>query len=388
MSKWLWNEEFYASRTPSRKDGISLIVENRSRAKTVLFIEELGLELQCNRIVVATACVFFHRFFCLQSFKQHNRFVIGATSLFLASKVEEEQFKVKSIVSVWMGLRRRRGEEVAENEPKEVTNKILLAERILLQTLCFDMQIVHPFGPLIDMIKNLKAYIDPERRVELRQTAISFINDSMRSPLCLCHEPKFIATAAFFLATLHMGILPVNPNPRNLADQSWFELIEESVVEATLQRVCGEMLDVYVDGSPTNAFAKPKKKREEGTGGSSSSSSGGSGDKAKVSVSTEMTGTKAGELWSKLNSGQHAGPLGQMAKHAADSDADGGAATVGEDDSGKGGDGDVSKGEAVPPPPPEESPAPPPPVDETPPPPPPPSDSPDGAPSAKRAKLG
>ena len=58
MSKCVWNEEFYASRTPSRKDGISSSVENRSRAKTVLFIEELGLELQCNRIVVATACVF------------------------------------------------------------------------------------------------------------------------------------------------------------------------------------------------------------------------------------------------------------------------------------------------------------------------------------------
>ena len=143
--------------------------------------------------------------FCLQS-PAHNRFVLGATSLFLASKVEEEQCKVKYIVSVWMGLRRRRGEEVAENETKEVTNKILLAERILLQTLCFDMQIVHPFSPLIDMIKNIKAYIDPERRVELRQTAISFINDSMRSPMC-CTRAKTHRHGGVLLATLHMGIL-------------------------------------------------------------------------------------------------------------------------------------------------------------------------------------
>ena len=392
MSKWVWNEEFYASRTPSRKDGISLSVENRSRAKTVLFIEELGLELQCNRIVVATACVFFHRFFCLQSFKQHNRFVIGATSLFLASKVEEDFLKVKNIVTMWMGLRRRRGEEVAENETKEVTNKILLAERILLQTLCFDMQIVHPFSPLIEMMKNLKAYIDPERRVELRQAAISFINDSMRSPLCLCYEPKVIAIAAFYLATLHTGILPVNPNPRNLADQSWFELIEESVTESTLQKVCGEMLDVYGEDSPTNAFARPKHKKD-------ASSSSGEGDKAKIVISTEMTAAKAGGLWGKLNAGQHSGSLGPGAKRAAEGDANGGVATVGEDDSGKGATGTVEpvhgrgggggNGDAAPPPPPEESPAPPPPVDETPPPPPPPSDTPDsGAPAVKRAKLG
>ena len=383
-TKWVFGEEFYRSRTPSREDGISLSVENRSRAKTVLFIEELGLELKCNRIVVATACVFFHRFFAMQSFNQHNRFVIGATSLFLATKVEEEPQRVRNIVQVWMGLRRRRGEELAENEGKEMMNKILLAERILLHTLCFDMQVVHSFSPLMDMVKNMREYIDAERRVELRQASISFINDSLRSPLYLCYDPKTIAIAAFYLAALHMGTAPVNPNPRNLADKSWYELIEDEVAESTLQKVCGEMLDIYGENSPTNAFAKPKPKRE-GVGNSEVV-------EPKYSPHTDMTATKATALWGKLSAGQPRSSANTTSRSQ-------GELTVGEDNIGKGvmdvsgsgsgsGYGDAG-GDMPPPPPPEESPAPPPPsVEETPPPPPPPpSDSPDAAPAPKRAKL-
>jgi hypothetical protein len=33
-------------------------------------------------------------------------------------------------------------------------NKILLAERILLQTLCFDLQLVHPYRACLDKIKD------------------------------------------------------------------------------------------------------------------------------------------------------------------------------------------------------------------------------------------
>lgn len=367
-SNWIVGEDVYQSGTASRKDGIDVATENRSRAKTVLFIEELGLELQCNRIVVATACVFFHRFFYLQSFKKHNRFVIGATCLFLASKVEEEQRKLSYIVTAWMNLRRRRGETVEDKETNEVTNKMLLVERILLQTLCFDMQIVHPFSPLLDLIKNLKDYIDQEHKLELRQAAISFVNDSLRSPLCLCQDPKHIAATAFYLATMHLNITPINPNPRSLADQSWFELIENHIDEQLLRKICSEMLNVYGEKSPTNAFAQIRKHKS------------GEEVKGKYEIHTSMTSQRANNLRGKLNVGdrkaeEEAGEVGE-------------GEVVGEDDSGKGAGAD-GNGEAVVPPPPVEDAdePPPPPPDDSPfePPPPPPSSSPDGAPT-KRAR--
>ncbi|CAN0530687.1 unnamed protein product, partial [Ectocarpus sp. 12 AP-2014] len=37
---------------------------------------------------VATALVFFHKFFMLHSFQKHERFFVGSACLFLAAKVE------------------------------------------------------------------------------------------------------------------------------------------------------------------------------------------------------------------------------------------------------------------------------------------------------------
>ena len=57
-------------------------------------------------------------------------------------------------------------------------NKILLAERILLQTLCFDLQLVHPYRACLDKIRDkLKPYIPDECRKEFHQLTINFVND-------------------------------------------------------------------------------------------------------------------------------------------------------------------------------------------------------------------
>lgn len=40
---------------------------------------------------------------------------------------------------------------------KEVETKVLLAERLLLHTLCFDVEVSHPYRDCFVKIKNLKS---------------------------------------------------------------------------------------------------------------------------------------------------------------------------------------------------------------------------------------
>jgi len=61
--------------SPSRIDGYTKDLERQYRSKCVLFIFSLITELRCERSVMSTACVLFHRFYVFQSFSQHNRFV-------------------------------------------------------------------------------------------------------------------------------------------------------------------------------------------------------------------------------------------------------------------------------------------------------------------------
>ena len=73
--EWLFSASSLEGSSPSRIDGISADLEISYRRKSAWFLEELGKEAHCDRMVVSTALVLFHRFYAFQSFKKHSRFV-------------------------------------------------------------------------------------------------------------------------------------------------------------------------------------------------------------------------------------------------------------------------------------------------------------------------
>merc|ERR1719410_2838893 len=76
------------SQLPSRKDGISLEEERNKRRRTCRFIEEGGRILRLPRVAIATAMVFFHRFYTKHSLAEHDRFEVAIACLLLATKTE------------------------------------------------------------------------------------------------------------------------------------------------------------------------------------------------------------------------------------------------------------------------------------------------------------
>ena len=74
--------------SPSRADAVGKEDEKTYRRRTAIFMEQAGLFLKFRRMTIATAQVFFHRFYALQSFKKYKRFEIAVTCLFLSGKVK------------------------------------------------------------------------------------------------------------------------------------------------------------------------------------------------------------------------------------------------------------------------------------------------------------
>eukprot|EP00962_Isochrysis_galbana_P031011 scaffold10084_cov139-Isochrysis_galbana.AAC.10 len=99
------------------------------------------------QLTIATAMVFYHRFFAFKSYEEHDRFNIATTALFLASKVEETPRKLKDVVTEAYKTQYK-STPVPETESRELyerKEKVLISERILLQTLGFDLSIEHPY---------------------------------------------------------------------------------------------------------------------------------------------------------------------------------------------------------------------------------------------------
>ena len=116
--KWIFSAEVLEQLTPSREKGISPELERRYRREGARFVMNASNTLKLyplkpnpfllvilnsairRRDTLATGAVFFHRFFMVQSFTDFNRFVVGASCVLLAGKVEETPKKCRDIVRV------------------------------------------------------------------------------------------------------------------------------------------------------------------------------------------------------------------------------------------------------------------------------------------------
>lgn len=256
-AEWLEN-------SPSRLDGCSKELEKEYRNKSSYFIETLAKELKCDRLVTSTACVLFNRFYAFQSFKCHERYIICATAVFLAAKVDEAPRHVKDVVAAYRALRSRQPNFIPDADSNAVLEKVLIVERILLQTLCFDLLITHPYDALLRKIKALRPYIPAESRKDFHQACVDFINDSYRTTLLLQYSPLQIAVGAMFMAFIHLSLVPAAPTSSShshlrptssssdpstssisSSPNSWLDLLSPNINKDELRDICQQIMEVY-----------------------------------------------------------------------------------------------------------------------------------------------
>ncbi|EMP30989.1 Cyclin-K [Chelonia mydas] len=110
-------------------------------------------------------------------------------------KVEETPKKCKDIIKTARSLLNDVQFGQFGDDPKE---EVMVLERILLQTIKFDLQVEHPYQFLLKYAKQLKG--DKNKIQKLVQMAWTFVNDSLCTTLSLQWEPEIIAVAVMYLA--------------------------------------------------------------------------------------------------------------------------------------------------------------------------------------------
>ncbi|KAL3514680.1 hypothetical protein ACH5RR_027397 [Cinchona calisaya] len=200
IGKWYFSKEEIENHSPSRKDGITLKEESHSRKLYCSYLQELGIELKVPQVTIATAMLFCHRFYMHQSHAKNYWQTIATASMFLASKAEETPRWLSDLVVVayklankWDPLapQRIRKRDIYDKQ-KET---ILLGERLLLGTLAFDLNVEHPYKPLVAAVKKLEI-----SQKELVKVAWNYVNDWLCTTLPLQYKPHYIAAGSLFIA--------------------------------------------------------------------------------------------------------------------------------------------------------------------------------------------
>ncbi|KAL6998946.1 hypothetical protein U1Q18_000113 [Sarracenia purpurea var. burkii] len=258
--RWYFNRKEIEENSPSRLDGIDLKKETYLRKSYCTFLQDLGMRLKVPQVTIATAIIFCHRFFLRQSHSKNDRRIIATVCMFLAGKVEETPRPLKDVILVSYEIIHKKDPAAVQRiKQKEVYEQqkelVLLGERVVLATLGFDLNVHHPYKPLVEAIKKFKV-----AQNALAQVAWNFVNDGLRTSLCLQFKPHHIAAGAIFLAAKFLKVkLPSD------GEKVWWQ--EFDVTPRQLEEVSNQMLELYEQ----NRVPPSQASEAEGSGGAGAS---------------------------------------------------------------------------------------------------------------------
>ncbi|AQK45341.1 Cyclin-T1-5 [Zea mays] len=160
-ASWYFSRKEIEENSLSRRDGIDLKKESYLRKSYCTFLQDLGMRLKVPQVTIATAIVFCHRFFLRQSHAKNDRRTIATVCMFLAGKVEETPRPLKDVILLSYEIIHKKDPAAVQRiKQKEVYEQqkelILLGERVVLVTLGFDLNVNHPYKPLVEAIKIFK----------------------------------------------------------------------------------------------------------------------------------------------------------------------------------------------------------------------------------------
>lgn len=241
--QWIFTEEEFL-RTPSAIDGLPPEKERENRAKGVNFIIQVGIMLKLPQLTLATASVFLHRFFMRYSMVDLpgkpglHYYAIAATSLFLATKVEENCRKMRELVIACCRVAQKNPNLLVDEQSKEYwrwRDTILHNEDVLLEALCFDLSLEPPYNTLFEFLM----YFGERDNKQLRNAAWAFVNDSNLTMLCLLSTSRTIAAAALFAAARVCGVAFSD----DAAGRPWWEVM--GVELRDVRTACSYMAQVF-----------------------------------------------------------------------------------------------------------------------------------------------
>lgn len=171
-------------------------------------IQQIALEQQgtpkTRMQVIATACVYFKRFYARRSFKDIDPLLLAPTCIFLASKVEEHGMMSTSKLTSAVGTALKKWPGIQQEASMRV-GFIHEAEFILLEIMDCCLIVYHAYRPLTHLIQDMQKDTTIKDVAEIEANAWRICNDTMRGDYALLYPPHMIAIACIIVATIFLN---------------------------------------------------------------------------------------------------------------------------------------------------------------------------------------
>ncbi|KAI8974281.1 cyclin-like protein [Pilobolus umbonatus] len=220
----------------SREDDLKYISETDYIKLRIWFchlIQKLAKRLHLRQQAVATAIVYFKRFYINNSIKSTDPALVIVTCVYLATKIEECPVHIKVVT--------QEAKVVFQGEFNGFhydSSKVAEFEFYLLEELEFYLIAWHPYRALTQITQELG----------MRESGIQYawfiINDSYRTDICLLYPPHLIALSAIYLTIVlnHAEFVPGSAGDQKDMKQ-WFA--DLNVDMTSIIEISQEILSIY-----------------------------------------------------------------------------------------------------------------------------------------------
>jgi len=159
------------------------------------FIQVLGEQHKLRQQVIATATVYFKRFYARNSLKNIDPFLLAPTCIFLSSKVEEfGVISANRLAGSCANVIKNKFSYAYQQEYPYHSKHILECEFYLLENLDCCLIVYQPYRPLLLLIQDIG------QEDQLLTLTWRIINDSLRTDVSLLYPPHQIAIGALQIA--------------------------------------------------------------------------------------------------------------------------------------------------------------------------------------------
>jgi len=192
------------------------------------FIQSLGEFMKLRQQVIATAIVYFRRFYTRTPFKSVDPLLLAPTCLYVACKVEEYGPTSNArFLALCSTVCKNKFSFAFPTEYPYRLSQILECEFFLLEVMDCCLIVFHPYRPLT------KYVTDMGQEHTVMQFAWKVCNDCLRSDIPLLFPPYLVALAAIYMACVF--------EKRDC--QQWFS--ELNVDMDRILEVVRQILDLY-----------------------------------------------------------------------------------------------------------------------------------------------
>ena len=217
------------------------------------------MKLKLHQNVIGTAIVYLHQYSRRHSFRYFDKFLVGTTALFLASKVENSPVSLEKIIRLYYSseqkVKRIQNTQMTEHKLFQYKEKFCEAEAQILRDIGFDVEVILPY-PYFDAFCQYFASAENSGPNELNQQqkimmekqkqnenalffkiAYNFCNDSLKTPVCLFYHPALIATACIYMTHIYL---------KTTLPHNWFKLLHPDIEFSVIKEIAQHIKKLYM----------------------------------------------------------------------------------------------------------------------------------------------